>query len=131
MEYWRAEQAIRDTFKIDQLIAKRREEIITPYREQDENTGGGKSSKIHPTEELLPIKLAEDPLLNLYEHYKKVIPPAYNSLSGIEMKVIYLYYTNPKGNKTKWADVRQETNIPSSVCRNICQSFVEKISSIL
>lgn len=131
MEQWRVEQAIRDTFRIDQLIEKRREEIITPYREQDENTGGGKSSKIHPTEEMLPIKLAEDPLLNLYEHYKKVIPPIYNSLSIIEMKVIYIYYANQKGDKTKWADVRRETNIPSSVCKNICLSFVEKVSAML
>lgn len=128
MEKWRVEEAIRDTFKIEQLIEQRRCELEVPWRESDDNIGGGKSSKTHPSEEMLPIKLADDPLLNMYEHYKKIIVPLYNALTGIEMKVIYLYYTQPRERRASWKCVQEQIKMPTSVCRKICNDFVDKVS---
>ena len=69
----RIEEVLRDYPKLDKYISDRNKELRHPYREPDENIGGGKSSKISKPQEQMLITIEADKRLSMLEQEKKAI----------------------------------------------------------
>lgn len=69
----RIEEILRDYPKMDRYIHDRREELMFPTKSEDENVGGGKSSKVSRPQEQMIITIDEDKELKALEHEKKAV----------------------------------------------------------
>lgn len=69
----RIEETLRDYPKLDKYISERYKELRHPYRESDENIGGGKSSKISKPQEQMIITIEADKRLTMLEREKEAI----------------------------------------------------------
>lgn len=78
--------------KMDQYINSLREEIINPWRETDENIGGGKSNIISSTVEVKAIRLVNDKRLNRMREVKQAIETIYRESSIEEKDLLEIYY---------------------------------------
>lgn len=77
---------------IKKHIESIREEVITPYREVDENVGGGKSNTNVSTVEIAATRLITDRRLIQLEKMKTAIENVYNRCTYTERELIELYY---------------------------------------
>ena len=69
----RIEEILRDYPKMDRYISERRQALMYPTQDTDENVGGGKSSKISKPQEQMVITIDEDKQLKALEREKKAV----------------------------------------------------------
>lgn len=69
----RIEEILRDYPKMDKYINDRRQELMYPIKPDDENVGGGKSSKVSRPQEQMIITIDEDKELKALEREKKAV----------------------------------------------------------
>ncbi|WP_334352197.1 transcriptional regulator [Companilactobacillus sp. HBUAS56257] len=69
----RVEEILRDYPKMDKYINDRRQELMYPIKPDDENVGGGKSSKVSRPQEQMIITIDEDKELKALEREKKAV----------------------------------------------------------
>ena len=69
----RIEEILRDYPKMDRYIHDRREELMYPIQDDDENVGGGKSSKVSRPQEQLLITIDEDKQLKALEREREAV----------------------------------------------------------
>lgn len=67
------EDILRDYPEIDEHIKNKREELMYPISDEDDNIGGGKSSKISKPQEQLIIRIDEDEELTQLRRQRDVI----------------------------------------------------------
>ncbi|APX73125.1 hypothetical protein BTM29_11425 [Companilactobacillus allii] len=89
----RIETILKDYPDMDNYIKKRKEEIMVPHREIDENVGGGKSSKISKPQETMMVTLDADRRLNMLEREKKAVEKCFfESNFETQMIIKELYF---------------------------------------
>lgn len=69
----RIEEILRDYPKMDRYIHDRREELMFPTKSEDDNVGGGKSSKISKPQEQMLITIDEDKQLKALEREQEAV----------------------------------------------------------
>lgn len=69
----RIEEILRDYPKMDKYINDRRQELMYPIKPDDENVGGGKSSKISKPQEQMLITIDEDKQLKALEREQEAV----------------------------------------------------------
>lgn len=69
----RIEEILRDYPKMDRYIHDRREELMFPIKSEDDNVGGGKSSKISKPQEQMLITIDEDKQLKALEREQRAV----------------------------------------------------------
>lgn len=67
------ETVLGDYPKMDNYISERKEELLYPTREEDENVGGGKGSKVSKPQEQMIVTLEQDKRLKILENEKNAI----------------------------------------------------------
>lgn len=77
---------------IDKHINKVREDVKNPYRESDENIGGGKSNTNVSVVEQTVTRLLTDKRLMQLERMKFAIEKVYDQSTQDERKLMELYY---------------------------------------
>lgn len=72
----RIEEILHDYPKMDKYINERRQALMYPTPEPDENVGGGKSSKVSRPQEHMIITIDEDMQLKALEREKRAVETA-------------------------------------------------------
>lgn len=89
----RVEGVLRDYPKVDNYIYQRKQELTYPPKDNDENVGGGKSSKISRPQERIIITLDEDMRLRMLERQKRVVADCYlNADKDVRTMIDELYF---------------------------------------
>ena len=78
--------------KMHQYINSLREEIVNPWKPQDENIGGGKSNGNVSTVEIKATRLVNDKRLNRMREVKQAIETVYREASIEEKDLLEIYY---------------------------------------
>lgn len=78
--------------KMNQYINTLREEIINPWKPQDENIGGGKSNVNVSTVEIKATRLVNDKRLNRMREVKQAVETVYREASIEEKDLLEIYY---------------------------------------
>lgn len=69
----RVEAILKDYPELSKYIKDRKQELMIPHREIDENVGGGKSSKISKPQEQMIITIDADKRLKVLEREKTAV----------------------------------------------------------
>lgn len=69
----RIEEILRDYPNLEKYIRDRRKELMYPIQDDDENVGGGKSSKVSRPQEQMIITIDEDLRLKALEREKRAV----------------------------------------------------------
>lgn len=128
-----AEKTLQMYFMIinGDLIGKRREELLTPIKEQDDNIGGSHVHSNQSLTELTAIKLTEDRQL---KEYQSIVDKVQNVLQWLypeELEVIEQYYNFNNYSKTYMRshhEVSKLTNIDIEYCKKIRQKVLKHLS---
>ena len=75
----RIEEILRDYPNMDRYINERRQALMYPTQDTDENVGGGKSSIVSRPQERMIITIDEDKQLKALEHEKEAV---FNALAN-------------------------------------------------
>lgn len=102
-----ADSVIKQYFAIkqDRLIEQREEELRYPWKPNDENVGGGKSSTTGISKQEITVeKLESDPLLNQYREVVDKVERALNGLDYTERVIINTMYDCNKADTGRYSD---------------------------
>ena len=89
----RVEAVLRDYPDLETYIKNRKQELMIPHREIDENVGGGKSSKISKPQEQMMITIDADRRLKSLEREKTAIEKCFfESDTDTQIIVKELYF---------------------------------------
>lgn len=92
-------------------IARLREEIMSPFRDEtDENIGGGKSNIPGKPTERIATRLATNKKLGYLTEIVEAIEQVYNALPDDYKKLVRLKYWN-KHNKLTWDMIADELHV--------------------
>lgn len=107
-----------------------REAILYPFKETDENTGGGRSS-LNVFESEKAIRLASHEQIAFRAHAIKVIDSVLESSNPQAQLIIQLKYFEDK--PISWAAIssREDINYSEDGCKKVARGIVEKIGVIL
>ena len=83
----RVEAILRDYPDLPNYIKNRKQELMIPHREVDENVGGGKSSKVSRPQEQMIITIDADKRLKTLEREKSAVEKCFFE-SNIETQII-------------------------------------------
>lgn len=73
----RVEAILKDYPDLKKYIKDRKQELMIPHREVDENVGGGKSSKISKPQEQMMVTIDADKRLKVLEREKSAVERCY------------------------------------------------------
>lgn len=91
-------------------IVRLREEIMNPFKEDDQNIGGGHSSEIDKPTERIATRLATHKQLQYLVQVADAIQQVYDSLPENYRKLVRLRYWS-KGQQLTWAGIAMELNV--------------------
>lgn len=118
-------QILKDYRRTDGYIKQREEELMHPYRETDENIGGGRSSFISNPSERMAITISEDRRLANLERNRDVIDKCMDQTDVVTKELIRYMYIDYNLNTIRAA---QETNISERHARRLHKRFIETIA---
>jgi len=121
-------QILRDYKQTDRYIAKREEELMYPYQEQDENIGGGQSNIPGRPTERMAVTISEDRRLANLQRNRDVVDNCLNDSDIVTQELIGWMYLKDNLSTIRAA---QETNISDRHARRLHSHFVEKIADEL
>ena len=128
--YRYVEAMVKDYDKYDDLIEKRREEILAPYRVSDENIGGGRSGMTNNTVERVATALVTDRVIVRLEAEKQAVSEALEALDEQSLKVIKLAYLIKPRTKT-WVGIADECFYSVRSCYRIRDGLIKDIAEKL
>lgn len=131
--YSLAEEETKLFFKIkyENMIKKRKEDIIHAFKDDNLTTTANKSNVNYSRDEMIAIKLAEDNALKKYQDILRDITPIFDRLSYDDKRILISYYVNVSKTKHKRLSDKQVSNklyIPLQNCREVRRSFVNEVA---
>src|SRR5699024_4387333 len=96
-------------------IARLREEIMNPYKEEDKNTGGGQSNIPGSPTERIATRLTTSKQLGYLEEVTYAIEQVYNVLTDDHKKMVRIRYWSNR--KNTWEGIASELNISERQAR--------------
>lgn len=97
-------------------IAKLREEIMNPFKEEDKNVGGGSSNTISSPTERIATRLTTSKQLTYLNEVVSAIERVYNSLPNDYKELVRIKYWN-KNNRLTWEGVATRLNVSERQAR--------------
>lgn len=127
-----AEKTLQMYFMIinGDLISKRKEELLTSAKEQDDNIGGSHVHSNQSLTELTAIKLAEDKTINEYQNIVDKVQNVLQWLYPAELEVIEAYYSVEKKSRHLRRTTIEVQNMTHKD-KFYCESVRHKILSML
>lgn len=110
-------------------IAKLREEIMNPFR-VDENSGGGKSNIPGKPTESIATRLTTHKQLNYLNEIVEVIEQVYNSLPDNYKELVRLRYWN-KSNKLQWDGIAIKLNVSAKQAQRWRDEIIQASMELL
>lgn len=128
------EATIKQYFAIkqDSLIEQREEEIHYPWKPDDENVGGGKTSnKGASKQEITFEKIESDPLLKQYREVVDRVEKPLNELNNQEKMVIMTMYDCKKADTGRYSDkqVADILNAPVKLVADVRKMFIRRVAN--
>ena len=129
------EEEIKLYFKIKykNLIEVRRQEIMYPYKETDENIGGGKSNKKVSAVENAVVKIANDKVIKYYSSILEDINMVYNKFSYSDqdiLKVIYLYGEDELHGRYSDKQTAEKTGMLLQEVKKLRTKFINEVAEV-
>ncbi len=124
------EQILIDYPDYDKRIRRRREEIEIPWREIDENVGGGKSSISANGIEKIASALIEDKMLCRMEDEQTAVRKALDISHPTMRAVIETYYFK-RPRLLTWEGVAQECYISADHAKKVRTAFFKVLAKEL
>lgn len=127
-----AEKTLQMYFMIinGDLISKRKEELLTSAKEQDDNIGGSHVHSNQSLTELTAIKLAEDKTINEYQNIVDKVQNVLQWLYPEELTVIELYYSFDNYSK-RYMRSHEEVSTLLSKDITYCKNIRKKVLNML
>lgn len=116
---------LRDYKYTDRYIKEREEELRYPYRQAEENIGGGRSSFVSNPTERMAITISDDRRLANLERNRNIVDKVYRQSDVVTKEVIDCMYFDSSCNTVQAA---QEVNISDRHVRRLHSAFVEKVA---
>ncbi|GEO64789.1 hypothetical protein [Companilactobacillus nantensis] len=88
----RVEAILKDYPELEKYIKERKQELMIPHREIDENVGGGKSSKISKPQEQMMVTIDADKRLKVLEREKSAVEKCFFESDLETQKIISELY---------------------------------------
>ncbi|MGX7108337.1 DUF722 domain-containing protein [Facklamia miroungae] len=115
----------------ERLLRERKNEILYPYNEfQDENIGGSRSPKISNTTESKALSLVKDKQLNRIKFQKQAIEKCLDHSGRGVKEIIKMYYFTKPRVKT-WEGIAQDVNFSRRQCINLRNNFFSRLADEL
>lgn len=132
LAFQKAEKELQMYYAIvnGQLIEQRKEELIYPIKESDENVGGGRSNGFNSKTENTAIKLVSDDMLKEYRYIYDKVLNVLQFLDKEELMVVEAYYSLDGYIKHSKRTIRDVQNITNKD-RKYCEGVRYKVLSLL
>jgi len=127
----KARQHVRELLEkhstIDKEIKIIRESIMDPYRETDENIGGGKSSIPMFEVEAKAVKLVSNERLAFLSKFLAVTERVLSKCSDDAQEIIHLKYSK----NSSWVKISNEVGLSIDRCKKIDRKVVDSIAEMI
>lgn len=130
-KYKKIEELLSKYPDLDDIIADRREELMTPWRPTDENIGGGKPSATSvSTTERTVVRIVDDPTLMHLAHLKHAVDHCLAHSDDDTVAIIKGYYMAGHNGMPITA-LADRLCVSDRTARRKKQSFLEALSDYL
>lgn len=115
---------------IDKRITEIRQELMNPWKEQDENIGGGRSNQNVSQTEVKATRLVTDKRLKKLEEMKQAISTVYEESNVIDRKLMeHFYFTKPR--KLTMQGVAQKICVSPATAYRAQKKIIERLADEL
>lgn len=128
----RCESILRDYPSVDGYILDRKRELTCQPHEDDENVGGGRSSKISRPQETYVITLDQDMRLRMLENQKKAVTDCYLETDEDTRTIIReLYFKKHPTYTISGLSINQKVNVSIATAKRLRTRFLIELSEKL
>lgn len=124
------EELIEDYYQMDEYISNVEEELRYPWKESDDNIGGGRGSMTSDPTAKKALTVAEDKQLRLLKERKKALDNVINRARPETLEVISLWYWR-KPRTLTWDGIAERTNYSRRTCMLLREQFVDDLAKEL
>ena len=128
----RCENVLRDYSHIDTYIKDRKLELAYPPQDEDENVGGGKSSKISRPQENYIVTLDQDMRLRMLEHQKEAVTDCYLATDKDTRTIVdELYFKEFPTYTISGLSVQHKVNVSIATAKRMRTKFLSELAKKL
>ncbi|WP_334341189.1 transcriptional regulator [Companilactobacillus sp. HBUAS56275] len=128
----RIEEILRDYPKMDRYISDRKQELMYPIQEVDENVGGGKSSKVSRPQETYVVTLDQDMRLRMLERQKSAVTDCYLATDKDTRTIIdELYFKEHPTYTISGLSTQHKINVSIATAKRMRTKFLLDLSQRL
>ena len=128
----RVEAILRDYPDLETYIKNRKQELMIPHREIDDNVGGGKSSKISKPQEQMIITIDADKRLKVLEREKAAVEKCFfESDTDTQIIIKELYFRRYPKYTTEGLSLNHVVNCSIRTIKRMKGAFLRRLASEL
>lgn len=128
----RVEAILKDYPDLEKYIKDRKQELMIPHREIDENVGGGKSSKISKPQEQMMVTIDADKRIKALEREKAAVEKCFfESDTDTQIIVKELYFKKYPKYNIEGLSLNHVVNCSIRTIKRMKVSFLRKLANEL